>query len=103
MAKQLVKSHRVFGYEVGRIPNPDASGKELAVVQTDASPVNGLQVVPAHTLMPATVQEVVLRLRVEISNALAQAAFLGADPEALAAAVEAELHTALAGVEVSMR
>ena len=94
--KPLLKSHRVIGYEVGRMPNPDAPGKELVILRTDPSPTSGMQVTPAHTLMPATIQEVLLRLRVDIRNALDQALFLGATPADVEAAVAAELEEARA-------
>ncbi len=96
MDRQLLKSHRLFGYEVGRMPSPDAPGKELVVLRTDPSPISGLQVAQAHTLMPATAQEVLLRFRVDLHNALEQALFFGASREELYAAAEAELRDALA-------
>ncbi len=43
MDRQLLKSHRLFGYEVGRMPSPDAPGKELVVLRTDPSPISGLR------------------------------------------------------------
>jgi hypothetical protein len=98
MDRQLLKSHRLFGYEVGRMPSPDAPDKELVVLRTDPSPISGLQVAPAHTLMPATTQEVLLRFRVDLHNALEQALFFGASREDLYAAAEAELHDALASL-----
>ncbi|MBC8076886.1 MAG: hypothetical protein H7Y32_12480 [Chloroflexales bacterium] len=85
---------------VGRIPNPDAPGRELVVLRTEPSAISGLQVAPAHTLMPATPQEVLLRLRLDIHNALEQALFFGARREELRAAVAAELQDALAASEV---
>jgi hypothetical protein len=80
------------------MPSPDAPGKELVVLRTDPSPISGLQVAPAHTLMPATAQEVLLRFRVDLHNALEQALFLGATHAELYAAAEAELHAALAAL-----
>jgi hypothetical protein len=73
---------------------PRRPGKELAVLRTDPSPISGLQVAPAHTLMPATVQEVLLRFRLDLHNALEQAMFLGATHAELYAAAEAELYAA---------
>jgi hypothetical protein len=98
MDKQLLKSHRLFGYEVGRMLSPDTPGKELVILRTDPSPISGHQVAPAHTLMPATAQEVLLRFRVDLHNALEQALFFGASREELYAAAEAELRDALASL-----
>ncbi len=46
--------------------------------------------------MPATAQEVLLRFRLDLHNALEQALFFGAGREELYAAAEAELRDALA-------
>ena len=91
MPRQLLKSHRVFGFEVGRLPDPELSGRDLVVLHVSPSPVSGLQVSPAHMLMPATITDVLLQLRADVRNALDQAVFLGASPSDLKAALFAEL------------
>ena len=77
------------------MPMPDAPDKELVVLQTEPGPARGLEVAPAHTLRPVTLQEVLLQFRVEIHNALSQACFFRADVYTLRAAVEAELREIL--------
>ena len=86
---KLVKSHRTFGYEVARVPDPERDGRELVIVRTSDSPVGGLDVVPAHTLMDVLADEVALRLQVELQQAIARARFFGLQPERIEALVQA--------------
>jgi hypothetical protein len=89
MDTRLVRSHRIFGYEIARIPNPADAGSELSIIRTGDSPVSGLDVVPTHTLLEVGQDEVARRLAAEIEQAVARARFFGLPEEIISATITA--------------
>jgi hypothetical protein len=84
--KQLWKSHRTFGYEVGRVQVED--GTELVVLQTAP---HKQEVSPVHMLMPVSEKDVSFEAMTRLIEAIEKARFLGLDNDGLRSAFEAAL------------
>ncbi len=83
MKRQLLRSHRTFGFELARTHAPD--GTELVILETAP---HKLDASPAHLLRPVTDQEAAFEATVALMAAIERARFLGVDMDALRAAFE---------------
>lgn len=83
MKRQLLKSHRTFGFETARATTPD--GTELVILETAP---HKLEASPAHLLMPVSDAEAAFEATVALMTAIDRARFLGVDMDVLRAAFE---------------
>lgn len=83
---ELLQSHRVAGYEIGRAK--DETGREFVILQTAP---HKEEIVLSHMVRPMTHADVSFTVGVLLTEVIAQARFLGLDREQIAAIVAAEL------------
>ena len=84
--KTLWKSHRLIGYEVGRVTTDDK--QDLVILQTEA---HRQEVSPAHMLLPVTDKELVFDTVTQLIQVVERARFLGMDTDMLQKAFDAVL------------
>ena len=82
MSRKLYRSHRVFGYEVGRAAGPD--GDDLVILETAP---HQLAVSSARLLLPVSEQEAAFEATVRLAEAIDRARFLGLDMDQIRAAL----------------
>lgn len=82
MTRELMRSHRVFGFVVARVDTPDG---ELAILETAP---HKREVSLAHLLQPVSDQEAAFEATMALVSAIERARFLGVDMDALRAAFD---------------
>jgi hypothetical protein len=90
--RQLVRSHGVLGYEVGRVPAPDNPEHTLVVVQTRSHLAGeSLKTVPAHMTREASTEDAITAIRAQLAAIIEQALFFDLAPEDIERAFRGEL------------
>lgn len=89
MKRELVRSHRTFGYIVCRFHGPD--GRERVLLDTGTHKED---VSLAHLLLPVSDKELAFEVRMRLIEAIEHARFLGLDNDALRVAFEQALEAA---------
>ncbi|NOK59141.1 MAG: hypothetical protein GFH27_549283n399 [Chloroflexi bacterium AL-W] len=87
--KQLFRSHRTFGYEVGRTKTDD--GQEVVILQTAP---HTQSVSLAHLLLPVSSNEAAFEVRTSLITAIERARFLDVDVAALRTMLDEEIDAA---------